>query len=42
MLHEDEWIASFAAADHWDEFFSIGTSGVVYPAAKLPLRALGH
>ncbi|EPN30590.1 putative NAD-dependent acetylase [Pseudomonas syringae pv. actinidiae ICMP 18807] len=23
-------------------FLSIGTSGIVYPAAELPLRALGH
>lgn len=25
-----------------DVFLSIGTSGIVYPAAELPLRAIGH
>lgn len=42
MLPEDAWNASLAAADDCDVFISIGTSGVVYPAAEIPLRALGH
>lgn len=31
-----------AAAEGCDMFLSIGTSGIVYPTAELPLRALGH
>lgn len=31
-----------AAAEECDVFLSIGTSGIVYPAAELPLRALGR
>ncbi|MEN1836132.1 NAD-dependent deacylase [Pseudomonas lijiangensis] len=42
MLPEDAWSAGFAAAAECDVFLSIGTSGIVYPAAELPLRALGH
>ncbi|RMW02346.1 hypothetical protein ALP03_200204 [Pseudomonas amygdali pv. tabaci] len=42
MLPENAWSAGLAAADDCDVFLSIGTSGVVYPAAELPLRALGH
>lgn len=42
MLPEDAWSAGLAAAQKCDVFLSIGTSGVVYPAAELPLRALGH
>lgn len=42
MLPEDAWSAGLAAADDCDVFLSIGTSGVVYPAAELPLRALDH
>lgn len=42
MLPEDVWSAGLAAAEECDVFLSIGTSGVVYPAAELPLRALGH
>ena len=42
MLPEDEWSAALAAALECDVFLSIGTSGIVYPAAELPLRALGH
>ncbi|WP_200994546.1 SIR2 family NAD-dependent protein deacylase [Pseudomonas cichorii] len=42
MLPEDAWSAGLAAAEECDVFLSIGTSGVVYPAAELPLRALGH
>ncbi|MGQ8918129.1 SIR2 family NAD-dependent protein deacylase [Pseudomonas lundensis] len=42
MLPEDAWCAGLAAADACDVFLSIGTSGIVYPAAELPLRALGH
>ncbi|MFJ4347640.1 SIR2 family NAD-dependent protein deacylase [Pseudomonas sp. NPDC089401] len=41
MLPEAAWSAGLAAAGDCDLFFSIGTSGVVYPAAELPLRALG-
>ena len=33
---------SLAAAEECDVLLSIGTSGIVYPAAELPLRALGH
>lgn len=40
MLPESAWSAGLKAAGECDLFFSIGTSGVVYPAAKLPLRAL--
>lgn len=42
MLPEDAWSAGLAAAQECDIFLSIGTSGVVYPAAELPLRALGR
>lgn len=42
MLPEDAWSAALAAAQECDVFLSIGTSGVVYPAAELPLRALGR
>lgn len=42
VLPEDAWSAGLAAADDCDVFLSIGTSGLVYPAAELPLRALGH
>ncbi|RMU75860.1 putative protein-dependent deacetylase [Pseudomonas syringae pv. apii] len=42
MLPEAAWDAGLAAADDCDLFLSIGTSGIVYPAAELPLRALGH
>lgn len=40
MLPESAWSAGLKAAGECDLFFSIGTSGVVYPAAELPLRAL--
>jgi NAD-dependent deacetylase len=39
MLPEDQWDASVRAAEGADLFMSIGTSGVVYPAASLPLIA---
>ncbi|MGE8174806.1 SIR2 family NAD-dependent protein deacylase [Pseudomonas fluorescens] len=39
-LPEAAWCAGLAAAEGCDLFFSIGTSGAVYPAAELPLRAL--
>ena len=42
MLPEDAWSESLAAAGDCDVFLSIGTSGIVYPAAELPLCALGH
>ena len=42
MLPEDAWNAGLTAADDCDLFLSIGTSGIVYPAAELPLRALGR
>ena len=42
MLPEDAWSVGLAAAEGCDVFISIGTSGFVYPAAELPLRALGH
>ncbi|WP_438811742.1 Sir2 family NAD-dependent protein deacetylase [Pseudomonas pergaminensis] len=42
MLSEDAWSAGLAAAEDCDFFLLIGTSGIVYPAAELPLRALGR
>ncbi|MBN6793219.1 cobalamin biosynthetic protein [Pseudomonas fulva] len=40
MLPEAAWRAGLEAAQDCDLFFSIGTSGIVFPAAELPLRAL--
>lgn len=40
MLPETEWAFALTSAATCDVFLSIGTSGVVYPAAELPLRAL--
>lgn len=42
ILPEDAWRAGIEAAEECDLFLSIGTSGMVYPAAEIPLRALGH
>ncbi|WP_311968472.1 NAD-dependent deacylase [Pseudomonas baltica] len=42
MLPEGAWSVGLAAAEECDVFLSIGTSGIVYPAAELPLRALGR
>jgi NAD-dependent deacetylase len=42
LLPEDAWSVGLAAAEECDVFLSIGNSGIVYPAAELPLRALGH
>lgn len=42
MLPDEAWSAGLAAADECDVFLSIGTSGIVYPAAGLSLRASGH
>jgi NAD-dependent deacetylase len=39
MLPEDEWNAAVRASESADVFLSIGTSGVVYPAASLPQLA---
>lgn len=39
MLPEDEWEKSVRAAESADVLLSIGTSGVVYPAASIPLTA---
>jgi NAD-dependent deacetylase len=39
LLPEDEWNGAVRAAESADVFFSIGTSGVVYPAASLPMVA---
>lgn len=39
MLPEEEWEHSVRAAESADVFLSIGTSGVVYPAASIPLMA---
>jgi NAD-dependent deacetylase len=39
MLPEDQWDNSVRAIQSADILFSIGTSGVVYPAASLPLLA---
>lgn len=41
MLPEAAWCAALAAVEDCDFFLSVGTSGIVYPAAELPLRALG-
>jgi len=42
MLPEQAWSDALGAVDECDFFLSVGTSGIVYPAAELPLRALGH
>jgi NAD-dependent deacetylase len=39
MLPEDEWDASVRAAESAEVFLSVGTSGVVFPAASLPMMA---
>ncbi|MBI4534793.1 MAG: NAD-dependent deacylase [Ignavibacteriae bacterium] len=39
LIPEDQWKQSARAAESADVFLSIGTSGVVYPAASLPLIA---
>jgi NAD-dependent deacetylase len=39
LLPEEQWDASTRAAESADVFLSIGTSGVVYPAASLPILA---
>jgi len=39
LLPEHDWEMSVAAAQNADLFLSIGTSGVVYPAASLPMTA---
>ncbi len=39
MLPEDQWAHAVSASESADLFFSIGTSGVVYPAASLPFVA---
>jgi len=36
MLPEDEWNAAVRAANGADVCLSVGTSGVVYPAASIP------
>lgn len=41
MLPQVEWASALTAAADCDFLLSVGTSGVVYPAAELPLRALG-
>jgi len=42
MIPEDQWHASVRAIESADMFLSIGTSGVVYPAASLPMLARQH
>lgn len=42
LLPEEEMRAAWRAADACDLFLVIGTSGVVYPAAHLPVRARRH
>jgi NAD-dependent deacetylase len=42
LLPEDEWGCSVRAAEGADVFLSIGTSGVVYPAASIPITAKRH
>jgi NAD-dependent deacetylase len=39
MLPEDEWERALRATLSAEVFFSVGTSGVVHPAASLPLTA---
>lgn len=36
LLPEDQWIGAERAARSSEIFFSVGTSGIVYPAASLP------
>jgi NAD-dependent deacetylase len=38
-LPDDEWDRSVKAAESADVLLSIGTSGIVYPAASIPLMA---
>ena len=40
LLPDDEWEKAVRAAESADVLFSIGTSGVVYPAASIPLMAV--
>ena len=42
MLPQEAWGKAIAAVEEGDFFLSIGTSAIVYPAAELPLRALGR
>ncbi|HAJ38169.1 MAG TPA: NAD-dependent protein deacylase [Chloroflexi bacterium] len=42
LLPEREMWAAWQAADTCDLFLVIGTSGVVYPASQLPVRARRH
>ncbi|MFR0722308.1 SIR2 family NAD-dependent protein deacylase [Enterobacterales bacterium AN_CKDN230030167-1A_HGKHYDSX7] len=42
MLPEHTWSNALTAVEDCDFLLSVGTSGIVYPAAELPLRALGH
>jgi NAD-dependent deacetylase len=42
LLPEDEWNHAVREMESADIVFSIGTSGVVYPAASLPLMAKQH
>jgi NAD-dependent deacetylase len=39
MLPTDQWEGALCSAESADVFLSIGTSGVVYPAASLPVAA---
>ena len=42
MLPDDAWTTGLAAGKDCDMFISIGTSGIVYPAAELPFAALAN
>lgn len=42
MLPHDAWANALTAAKDCDMFISIGTSGIVYPAAELPFASLGQ
>lgn len=42
MLPVEAWGKALTAAEDCDLVLSVGTSGIVYPAAELPLRALGR
>lgn len=42
MLPDDAWTNALAAAKDSDMFLSVGTAGLVYPAAELPFTALAN
>jgi len=42
MLPDAAWATAMDEAQACDMFLSVGTSGMVYPAAELPLHALRY